>query len=336
MDCKRQKNSKRISYHRNPLKQTLLSKTMKHTCIICSHNSHSFITKKNGYTIYKCNQCNLYFVHPQPTDKALQKVYSFESGYFEYTPLNKTTFSSDIDNLLQWYKKETNTKQPTVLDVGSGSGTFVYQATKRGFDATGLDLNKDMVQKLQKEGLNIIYTTLEKYNAKPKTFDAINLGDIIEHVKDPHEFLNHCHTLLKKQGKMYICTPNSNTFFVKYQLLLNKIFKIPWGHISPPHHLHEFSDNNLIQLLEQTGFKIKKITYRKIPFSYIIGNIGLFKDFKNQYRKTQSLKKSLFKSSPKTILLLSVITPLYLIGSVIDKTVFKKQGDSMKLYVVKK
>jgi len=309
------------------------------SCAICESTgpNFEFATIKDGYHILKCPFCGIYFVHPQPSEKDLEKIYSFGKGYFKHSDFNKNVISPYLEKCLKSLTKNT-CKGKKFLDVGSGNGETVFFAEKMGYDALGLDINKGAVEKMQKEGINVINSTLESFNGERSSFDVVYLGNIIEHVKNPSEFLDKCNFLLKKGGKLLLATPNTNSFVSKYQLMLTKLFGIPWGHISPPHHLFEFSDKNLIKLLNSKKFKIEWIQFYTSSFSYSVGNTGLFKKFKREYGESRDFFKAWKKNKFKDNIMLGVVITLFSLGYLFDKFlgICYKGGNVMTALAVKK
>jgi len=310
----------------------------KDICNICGNNGgFKLITIKNGYHIFKCPSCGVYFVHPQPSEEKLKKIYSFDEDYFKYTDFNEKILSVFLAERLKWLGMN-DIKNKKFLDVGCGTGEAVFFAEKMGYDALGLEINDGTVERMKKRGINVINSTLENFNGRKNSFDVIYLGEIVEHVKDPSRFLDKCNFLLKKSGRLLVTTPNTNSFIAKYQLVLNRLFGIPWGHISPPHHLFEFSDKNLVGMLKSKKFKVEGIRFNTSSFSYSVGNTGLFKNFKKEYRKSRNFFKAWKKNGWGNNILLGTVVILFSAGYLFNKFlgIFCKGGNAMAVLAVKK
>jgi 2-polyprenyl-3-methyl-5-hydroxy-6-metoxy-1,4-benzoquinol methylase len=102
----------------------------------------------------------------------------------------------------------------TVLDLGSGQGGTAKILSENN-KVISLDLNiirlksqeyfKDNIQRINGHALNV--------PLKPEIFDLIILQDVIEHVNDPQILLVSLHSLLKKNGMLYLSTPNKLSVF---------------------------------------------------------------------------------------------------------------------------
>jgi 2-polyprenyl-3-methyl-5-hydroxy-6-metoxy-1,4-benzoquinol methylase len=295
------------------------TKLEDYECNICKNKKgFKLITIKKSYNIYYCPSCGVYFVYPQPSEKELRRIYSFDEGYFESAGFNKESIHPEVKRRIISLKNKQRKKKENFLDVGCGTGEAVYFADKIGFNALGLEINDGAVKRMKTQGINVKNSTLENFNGKVGSFDAIYLGDIIEHVKNPSGFLDRCNALLVRGGRILISTPNADSFISKYQLQLTHLFGIPWGHISPPHHLFEFSEKNLGKLLKLKGFKIKEIKFNRSPFAYSIGNTGLFDNFKKEYRKSKSFIGAWNKNGFSNNVTLSGVIFLYSLGYFLD------------------
>jgi len=297
-------------------------------CNLCGKKFFKKIYVKNNYNIWRCENCSLVFVWPQPTDKELSDSYSYKTGYFEHTDFKEGELDSFFEEIFR--KKEKG----NFLDIGCGTGRIVYTAKMCNWNAEGIDLNKDTVERAKKKGLNIKYSNIDDFKGKKNYYDVINMGDLIEHVRNPNETIRKAKELLGEKGKLFISTPNINSFFPKYSFWISKIFKIPWSHPSPPYHLFEFSNRNFPKFLEKEGFKTENITYSNIPLMYSVGNTGFFKNFKDEYRKHRSLKKSFLKNQMRNNFLIGIVFALYLPGYLISKKL--KVKDEMEISVVRK
>jgi 2-polyprenyl-3-methyl-5-hydroxy-6-metoxy-1,4-benzoquinol methylase len=293
-------------------------------CNLCGGDSFKKIYVKNKYNLWKCNNCGLVFVWPQPTDEELSLAYSYKSGYFE-----GVDFKEELDpKFREVFNKK---KKGNFLDVGCGTGKIVYTAKMCGWNAQGIDINKDAVRKARKKGLNIKYSNIDNFKGKKNFYDLINMGQIIEHVKSPERTITKVREMLKSGGELSISTPNINSFFPKYSFWISKIFKIPWSHPSPPYHLFEFSNDNFVKFLEREGFKVKSLKYHNASIFYWLGNTGLFKKFKEEFRKHRSLKKALLKNKIRDSILMAFVFAIYLPGYLVSKRLKVKTGMSFNI-----
>lgn len=135
------------------------------------------------------------------------------------------------------------------LDVGCGGGGLVLTAAEYGFAATGLDLRAEAVRAIQELGGSAIQTDLLAI-AEHNRFQVISMADVLEHMPYPVGALRHAHTLLEKQGVLFISCPNRDCS--SWRSMDARGVNIYWREIE---HYHNFSRKSLVWLLRQCGFE---------------------------------------------------------------------------------
>jgi SAM-dependent methyltransferase len=78
-------------------------------------------------------------------------------------------------------------------------------------------------------------------------FDLIIFWHVLEHLPSPITSLSEAFRCLTPGGAVYISTPNITSWQARMNLT-------GWFHLDVPRHLHHFSKNGLISILNRTGF----------------------------------------------------------------------------------
>ncbi len=298
---------------------------MKPNCIICNSQSE-YLLNKDGFDLYKCDNCSLVFVFPQLKPEFLKdKIYSYESGYqsnkkgnYGDSPDKKT------NEIMRILKSKFNSGK--LLDVGCSSGEFMHFARKNGFDTYGVELNRRTAEIAKANNPNVYNGFLKDTDFQDGFFDIIFLGDIIEHVNSPDDFINECKRILRKGGMIVISTPNLDCFWSKSTFKLHKLFRIPWSSVTPPYHLFQFSIKNLNTFMEIKGFNnIREIFLKPPRLAYELGSLHLLKRYKNN----KSIYNIVFM-----IISFCIYSSFYLIDIVY--TPFKRKDFSMIVFYIKK
>lgn len=252
-------------------------------CHICNSNSN-FLLRKDDYDEYLCSRCGLSFVYPQPNENWLKtNVYSADVGYQrnKSADLSKDKPGKRYGRVLGFISKEKAGGK--LLDVGCSTGQFMYWAKNSGFDCKGVEINKRTAEVAKQNSFQVFNGFLKDAPFEKKSFDVIFLGDVIEHVNNPRLFLDQALSFLKEDGLLVISTPNVNCFWSKYTLFLYKVFKIPWSSATPPHHLFQFSFENLNRLTEEFGLRNAKTYFLPPPsLRYELGSLHLLKRWKTK------------------------------------------------------
>lgn len=267
------------------------------TCPICNNKNILFVFKQNDknlninreFSLYKCKNCKCIFLNPQPSFKELSKYYSSDK-YYSLSKVNlsaKTKLKIKLYNI--YFNKEKNNfflkllfsplrfivratelvKNGKILDIGSGSGQFLYEMKQLGMQTYGVepgDFDKNINEKYK---LNIKNCELKEARYQSNFFDIITMNHVLEHVANPNETLLEIRRILKKDGKLILGVPNTNSFAYR-------LFKKNWHQLDVPRHLINYSDKNLTKLLEKTEFKVKRIRYNSRPNQFVVSLYYLF------------------------------------------------------------
>jgi len=260
-------------------------------CHICAAPS-GFLLEKDGFRLYKCPKCALVFVHPTiPIETLRKNIYSAESGFqtnraenLESKPENPR-YKSVLDYICSL------NPSANILDVGSGGGHFMYPAKKRGFRISGVELNGRLAESARAQNLDVFSGLLEEAPFAEHSFDAVFMGELIEHVPNPRQLIKEGKRMIASKGRLIITTPNLDCLWSKTTFLLFRYFGIPWSSVTPPYHLFQFSSANLDLLLKQEGWSLVTEWYLPIPsLRYELGSLHLLK----RYKKEKTLRALAF------------------------------------------
>lgn len=241
------------------------------------------------FQIAACTSCTARFTQDAPNASSISPYYKSED-YISHT----NTSQGFINRLYQRVRKKTlvskrklienstGKKNGNILDVGAGTGAFLHEMKKAGWQVTGLEPDagaKGTAKKL----FDIDLTGTEVfYNLEQQTYDAITLWHVLEHVHDLQGYLEQLKLLLKEKGKLFIAVPN-------YTSKDAAIYKELWAAYDVPRHLYHFSPLSMKILMEKHGLSIQ--TYKPMWYDsfyvsmlsskYKNGKTNLFASFLN-------------------------------------------------------
>jgi 2-polyprenyl-3-methyl-5-hydroxy-6-metoxy-1,4-benzoquinol methylase len=190
-------------------------------------------------------------------------------GKYDINKFNK--FYPHIKNNLK------NTEEIKVLDVGGGEGHLLDLFLTKlkedfnnniyiNFEFHIIDISKRQVEMAKKKGYNAIIHDISKgFPYNDESFDIIFASEVIEHIFDTSYFLKECCRILKKDGLLILTTPNIASLGNRINLFLgNKPGCIDYRVENSPGHIRVFTIKNIVELLNDAGFKIIKITGFKV------------------------------------------------------------------------
>ncbi len=272
-------------------------------CEICGDRMFNFLFNQKDkninlsgeFSLYACNSCKAIFLNPQPTLNKLKKYYPKEKYYslnkidvnskkfkikkalyqIYFNPPKNNFLKKVLFSPLKFMVRSTHlNKKGKLLDIGCGSGQFIYEMKSLGLDVYGIEPGDFDKESNNRYKLNIKNTNLLKAKYPREFFDIITINHVIEHLGNPNETLNEINKIIKKKGILIIGIPNTNS-------LAYKIFKKNWYQLDIPRHLWNYSDKNIKILLEKNGFKILKIRYNSRPSQFSV-SLMYFLNIKNK------------------------------------------------------
>lgn len=187
-------------------------------------------SKNLNNSLYSCYSCDIKKLYPIPESKEItQGLYKdiVEVGFNE-KQMSRAIKSVEFYNyLINKYTvlKENKIK---VLDIGGGLGYYSEAFSRKGYDVTYFEGDRDSYSFASKNHNNIknfifgdnLEILLEKDN-----FDVIFCRHVIEHIYYPKEFIFQICSLLNKNGILIMETDNNNS----EELLTHPLVRNYWA-----------------------------------------------------------------------------------------------------------
>ena len=237
------------------------------------------------WDISKCPKCGLIWLNPMPNlediGKAYQAYYAHQNDQSYISPFKrlyrraqqayvsykyKYVFERDALTWLDYilvglisvhpgrraeaaFKVFYLPANPTgkLLEVGCGNGAMLSSMQELGWQVEGVDFDPIALKVAKGRGLNVKLGGLNDQHYPNKSFDAVVMSHVIEHVPNPLELLSECYRILKVGGRLIVVTPNAASWG-------HRMYGADWRGLEPPRHLHIFTRKTLMKISEQAGF----------------------------------------------------------------------------------
>jgi 2-polyprenyl-3-methyl-5-hydroxy-6-metoxy-1,4-benzoquinol methylase len=227
-----------------------------------------------------------------------------DSGFLFYYPYNIEGDSFFYENLSkkEWYYMDekyehkiiekiiNKEKYKKILEIGCGNGSFIKKMSSKNKEVTGLEINKNEISKDKK--FKILDETIEDHSRDNKEkYDVVMSFQVLEHIKNPIDFIDHSLNTLKKGGLMIISVPNNDSFIKrKKDNFMNM----------PPHHMGKWNMESLLYISKIKNLVVENIILEPLQKYHI--NWYLTDNESNIYRKiTQKIKNYFYKRVLKKI-----------------------------------
>lgn len=247
-------------------------------CPVCSSAEFKDKYIKEGYQVQECQGCQLQLLNPQPSNEELAEIYS--SNYFlgekteaalqQVAEMKRATAQLYLDALLNYGVKQGG----RLLEVGCGSGDFLVEAQKRGFEVVGVEFSPhataDANAKVGPGGGRVYQGEIGGVDLPEQHFDVCVLSDVIEHTRQPDQFVQILHRLLKPGGTLLVVTPSLSSWSARF-------LRQHWMEYKTE-HLYYFNNNALQTLLFKYGFRnmLAQPNFKVLTLRYVFDHFDRY------------------------------------------------------------
>jgi 2-polyprenyl-3-methyl-5-hydroxy-6-metoxy-1,4-benzoquinol methylase len=261
-------------------------------CLHCGGRDHETIivagdhlTGIGGhFRVVRCRSCQLAFTNPRPTARSIGHFYP--ESYVCYaeresprrTALQRPFLRALLRTNYGYPPQPTRWADTTMaaigqaffrgmrrraswipyrmpgrlLEFGCGAGHFMKQMREYGWTVEGVDVSREMAERLHSEGLRVHVGTLPHSDLRPASFDAVTMRHSLEHVHSPREVLRAAWDVLRKGGLLAVAVPNLASWSFRH-------FQHDWQPLELPRHLTHFTPQTLSMMVESERFRILSI-----------------------------------------------------------------------------
>ena len=227
--------------------------------------------------IVRCPSCGHRQTDPMPDDAVLESAYADaasddyvaeEAGQRETA---RRVLARIEDRLTPVPIPPTNggPRHRTLLDLGCWVGFLLSEAQERGWAVTGVEPSQ-FASAFARERLDLDVRTGDLFETELPHghFDAVVMGDVIEHLPRPGEALDRIAELLRPGGIVWMALPDAGS-------VVARGMGARWWSVIPT-HVQFFTRGSLRTLLERRGWTVLEITTAPKAFSvrYYLERVG--------------------------------------------------------------
>jgi SAM-dependent methyltransferase len=250
-----------IQYYKCPL---CSSEKTEHYLQVCDN----FLSKES-FELTRCSECGFIFTNDHPDETGIGRYYDSD----EYLSHNDSSgaLSARLYRLSRNFmlrKKRfivnnfTALNKGFLLDIGSGSGHFINEMNRAGWNASGVEINEKARElSISEMGVKVISPT-EISSLNSESFDCITMWHVLEHFQEPFEYASEVFRLLKPGGSLIVALPNSNSFDALH-------YGEYWAAYDVPRHLWHFNPVTFSLFTLKTGFKLESVKSLPLDVYYI-------------------------------------------------------------------
>jgi len=150
----------------------------------------------------RCQGCGSSFVDPLPTEDDFARIYSHLEYHSEfYQEASEERSQSQLHSVVRFLKPNGR-----LLDFGCGSGSFLIAARNAGFQAEGVELEKQARLNAAAASGCLVHSP-DEVRVAEQLYDVIHLGDVLEHLPAPERTMRQLETLMAPGGLFFLEGP---------------------------------------------------------------------------------------------------------------------------------
>jgi SAM-dependent methyltransferase len=215
--------------------------------------------------IVRCARCGHMQVEPMPGDALLESAYA--SAASDDYVAEEAGQRETARRILQ--RIEARRAPGDLLDLGCWVGFLVAEARERGWRPVGIEPSA-FASGYARERLGLDVRTEDLFTADlpGHAFDAVVLGDVIEHLPQPGDALDRIAQLVRPGGVLAMMLPDAGS-------RLAKVMGRRWWSVIPT-HVQYFTRDSMRMLLERCGWDVLEIATAPKAFTvrYYLDRIG--------------------------------------------------------------
>ncbi len=224
--------------------------------------------------LVRCTTCGHRQTDPMPADAVLESAYADAASddYVDEEAGQRETARRALAQIEQHLLAPRANGAPRprrLLDLGCWVGFLLSEAAARGWETVGVEPSQ-FASAYARDELGLDVRTGELFTAELPLgrYDAVVMGDVIEHLPRPGEALDRMAALLAPGGVAWMALPDAGSAVAR------RLGKRWWSVI--PTHVQFFTRDSIRTLLEARGWEVLEIATAPKAFSvrYYLERVG--------------------------------------------------------------
>ena len=224
--------------------------------------------------LVRCPGCGHRQTDPMPADDELGRAYAGAASqdYVEEESGQRETARRALGQIEQHLAPDPDNgagRARRLLDLGCWVGFLLAEARERGWETLGVEPSQFASAYARDElGLEVLTGELLSAELQLGHYDAVVMGDVIEHLPRPDQALDRMAALLRPGGLAWMALPDAGS------LVARGLGRRWWSVI--PTHVQFFTRDSIRALLERRGWTVLEIATAPKAFSvrYYLERIG--------------------------------------------------------------
>lgn len=237
------------------------------SCRIC--NARCDIVQKElrrtqEYTVVRCRECRTFQTVEHYEEVSPDYVNMSESdvtdAHIKMSRRHKHKAYSQCLDILSRHNGRL-TDPAMLVDIGCGTGGFLEFLRMQGVSGCGYDSSLGQVAYCRGKGFDVerAVSVGQFLECKPEILESasvVTMWDVLEHIRDPYDYLTQVRKLLKEEGLLFVAVPSGGA--QAWKKTVHKLARRGYS-FSPWEHVFYFNRDSLRQIIEKSGYECLEV-----------------------------------------------------------------------------
>jgi SAM-dependent methyltransferase len=222
-----------------------------------------------GVSIWRCRRCTVRFMNPQYTDAHLAAYYASYISDFERAASPEYQAPRRVAKAEHLAAVERHVAPGRLFSIGVGDGLELAVARERGWTVAGYDVDPATTERVARQlGITVHSGDLFALDLPAGGFDCVFMDQVLEHPKNPADYLRLVRRLLQPAGVLYLGLPNVGSLSSEWKRVLGKIGLggTRGKFYATEHHLSYFTPRAAREVLRLHGFDVLELSGDPRPY----------------------------------------------------------------------
>lgn len=231
-------------------------------CPLCGSPDLQLVGHRFRLPVACCAGCGLWLVRERIRSDGLAVLYS-ESYWTDFMrlhgyPTHVERYMFDYMAALERVRDIAALCPPApgrkTLDIGCSLAALPRRLAEFGYDAAGLELDRDLGRRAALFSGVPVHASLEELKARGERFDVVSMFDVFEHIYDVVPYLESLRAIVATDGFLLFETFRTDSpAFAKE--------KLQHEDVKPIEHPYMYMQKHIEEILRRAGMRVHTVTY---------------------------------------------------------------------------
>ena len=232
-------------------------------CVFCGGSACPVALAQPKFVVRRCPSCTVMWCDPTRFDQSFNP--DNEEAYLE---TQRELDEENVTRLELLQQIAPASSHPRLLELGCMHGDFVKLASEAGYSCEGLDLSETAVKTAARVAPGMVRLGTVDGEIPTGSLDVIAAFNVIEHMDDPHVFLDHASRALRPGGVLILETPRQESLFHHIMFAQGRLRGSGTSSgigVHPGTHIFKFGNQAWRKILARRGFEVVTLEGKSTP-----------------------------------------------------------------------